>query len=104
MKVSDKLLLAGAGPVADRVRYSETMAANIKLYSLRSGVECDTDAAAHYCRSNVRLMRFVLSSRVVDSKLCCCGRCVVADTASRTLHWRFCCLSWPQRCARRRIR
>ena len=53
MKVSDKLLLAGAGPVADRVRYSETMAANIKLYSLRSGVECDTDAAAHYCRSNL---------------------------------------------------
>lgn len=53
MQASNSLVLASAGPVADRLAYSESMAANIKLYSLRNGIECDVSAAAHYCRRRV---------------------------------------------------
>jgi len=46
-------LLAGSGPVGDRVQFSEYIQKNIKLYQFRNNVPLSTHAAANYMRSEL---------------------------------------------------
>jgi len=46
-------LLAGSGPVGDRVQFSDYIQKNVKLYQFRNNVPLSSHAAANYIRSEL---------------------------------------------------